>query len=350
MKIVIVDDNPVNVVVVRSLVKQLPDCESIEFTDPMLAVDWCLVNEPDLVVVDYMMPVLDGLAFIKMFRAYPGKEEIPILMVTASHESAIRYEALSVGANDFLTKPIDRTEFLARSRNMLALRKGQVALAYRAELLSEGVYQANHSLAEVEHDTMLRIAQWAERRDPYFGNHIERVCHYARQIARMLRLPRADQDAVFRAAALHDVGKLFMSHDLALFPGVLSEEQRVVMQKHTVDGFEMLRTSPSKNLQMAALIAQSHHEKFDGTGYPHGLAGQAIPLMGRIVAVADVFDALTSERAYRPAVSMDEALQYLFTQVGQHFDADCVSAFAEDWRVVVDIRERFEDAPVQAAG
>lgn len=343
MKIVIIDDNPVNVVVVKSLVKQLPDCESVEFTDPLHAIDWCLVNDPDLVVVDYMMPALDGLAFIKMFRAYPGKEEIPVLMVTASHESAVRYEALTVGANDFLTKPIDRTEFLARSRNMLALRKGQVALAYRAEVLAEDVYQATHSSAEIERDTMSRMARWAERGDPFLGRHIERVCHYARCIARKLRLPAADQKALFEAAALHDVGKLFMPEALRAHPGVFSPEQRAAMQRHTVDGYEMLRTSPSQNLRLGALIAQSHHERFDGSGYPQGLAGAEIPLVGRIVAVADVFDALTSDRAHRPARSMDEALAHLQAHAGSHFDPDCVAAFAQEWDAVLDIRERFGD-------
>ena len=343
MKIVIVDDNQVNVVVVRSLVKQLPDCESVEFTDPMQAVDWCLVNDPDLVVVDYMMPVLDGLAFIKMFRAYPGKEEIPILMVTASHESAVRYEALTVGANDFLTKPIDRTEFLARSRNMLALRKAQVALAYKAEVLAEDVYQATHSLSALERDTIFRMAQWAEKHDPSMGKHLERVCHYTRQIARKLQLPVDEQEALFEAAALHDVGKLLMPPELVQYTGEYSPEQRLAMQQHTVKGFEMFHTSPSKSLQLGALIAEGHHEKFDGSGYPNGLAGQAIPLAARIVAVADVFDAMTHERPYRPAVSMDEALEYLYTQVGKHFDPDCVAAFAEDWKEISSIAERFSD-------
>lgn len=343
MKIVIIDDNQVNVVVVRSLVKQLTDCEAIEFTDPMQAVDWCLINDPDLVVVGYMMPVLDGLAFIKMFRAYPGKEEIPILMVTASHESAVRYEALTVGANDFLTKPIDRTEFLARSRNMLALRKAQVALAYRAEVLAENVYQANHSLSALERDTMFRMASWAERHDPFLGKHVDRVCHYTRQIARKLQLPQDEQETLFEAAALHDVGKLLLPPELVQFSGVYSDEQRLAMQQHTVKGFEMFHTSPSKSLQLGALIAEGHHEKFDGSGYPNGLAGQAIPLAARIVAVADVFDAMTSERPYRPAVSLNEALEYLYTQVGTHFDPDCVTAFAEDWKEIEAISERFAD-------
>jgi response regulator RpfG family c-di-GMP phosphodiesterase len=136
-----------------------------------------------------------------------------------------------------------------------------------------------------------------------------------------------------------------MLPELLQYRGQYSPEQRLAMQQHTVQGFEMFRTSPSKSLQLGALIAQSHHEKFDGSGYPNGLAGQAIPLAARMVAVADVFDAMTSERPYRPAASMDEALEYLYTQVGQHFDPDCVAAFADDWREICAIADRFSDNP-----
>jgi putative two-component system response regulator len=312
----------------------------------MLAIDWCLGNEPDLLVIDYMMPMLDGLAFIKMFRAFPGKEEIPVLMVTASHESAVRYEALTVGANDFLTKPIDRTEFLARARNMLALRKGQLELSYRAELLAEEVYQATRSLALIERDTIFRMARWAEQRDPFLGQHIERVSHYAKLTARKLGLPDKQQELIFEAAALHDIGKTSMSEALALHRGEFSAEQRTQMQQHALRGYEMLRSSPSSSLQLAAVIAHGHHEKVDGSGYPQGLTGPDIALEARIVAVADVFDALTSERPYRAALSMDDALHHLYTHVGSHFDADCVAAFAADWDAVLDIRERFPDPPV----
>lgn len=345
MKVVVVDDNAVNVAVLRAMVRGLPDCEGVEFTDPAAGLAWCQNHVSDLIVVDYMMPGLDGLGFLKAFREIPGCGDVPVLMVTASHEADVRYSALNQGANDFLTKPVDRVEFMARARNMLALRRSQRALADRASWLADEVKKATAVIADRELDTILRLSRAAEYRDPETGAHVLRMAHYARLIGGQLQLPDADLEMLFHAAPMHDVGKVGTPDHILLKPGRLDAGEMAIMRKHAAIGFEILRDSPSPCLQLAAVIAHSHHEKFDGSGYPAGLAGEAIPLVGRIVAVADVFDALTSERPYKKAWPVQEARDYLLAQAGLHFDPACVHAFLACWDDVLLIRQQHQDDP-----
>lgn len=345
MNVVVVDDNAVNVAVLRALVRQLPDCQGIDFTEALAGLEWCRSHVADLVVVDYMMPGLDGLGFLKVFRDIPGCSDVPVLMVTASHETEVRYGALNGGVNDFLTKPIDRVEFLARARNMLALRRSQRALADRAAWLADEVKKATAVIASRELDTILRLSRAAEYRDPETGAHVLRMAHYTRLIGRELGLPDGEQETLFHAAPMHDVGKVGTPDHILLKPGPLDPAETAIMRQHAAIGFEILRDSPSPYLQLAAVIAYSHHEKFDGSGYPRGLAGQAVPLPGRIVAVADVFDALTSVRPYKKAWQVDEARAFLQAQSGRHFDPDCVRAFLSCWDEVLRIRERHQDEP-----
>ncbi len=343
MKIVIVDDNPMNVALLRHMVRDLDDCEAVTFTSSADGVVWCATNLPDLVIVDYMMPPPDGLAFIEAFRAMEGREDIPLLMITASSENEVRYQALSHGANDFLTKPIDRNEFLARARNMLALRRSQRALADRAEWLAGEVRKATADIVERERETVVRLSRAAEYRDPETGAHILRMAKYSELIARQLGLPPDQQTLLLQAAPMHDVGKVGTPDHILLKPGRLDADELVVMRQHALIGYEILAGSESPLLQAAALIARTHHEKFDGSGYPDGLKGEEIPLFGRIVAVADVFDALTSERPYKKAWTLEAAVDFLQQQRGLHFDPACIDAFLSDWDGVLAIRNRYRD-------
>lgn len=343
MQIVIVDDNRINVALLKVLARQLSDRPAVEFTDPVAALDWCLSHEFDLLLIDYMMPDLDGLAFIARLRAQPDKAEVPVLMVTASHEAEVRYEALRRGANDFLTKPVDRIEFLARSRNMLALRRSQKALADRAAWLAEEVTKATRGIVEREYDTILRLSRAAEYRDPETGSHLARMARYSLLIARELGMPPEGQDMLMRAAPMHDIGKVGIPDAILLKPGQLDPDEWATMHEHAAIGYQILRDSPSPLLQMAAVIAHSHHEKYDGSGYPQGLSGEAIPLVGRIVAVADVLDALTSRRPYKAAWSFDAALAHLRAQSGAHFDPRCVAALVQRWPEVLAIHAEYRE-------
>jgi putative two-component system response regulator len=345
VKAVLIDDSTVNVTLLRVLARQVPDCDTVEFTDPHLALQWCQANDHDLIVMDYMMPGLDGLALIKALRQSPRSLEVPILMLTASHDDEVRYEALSRGANDFLTKPVDRLEFLARVRNLLALRRAQRELADEAERLKAEVDRATKEVIERENDTIFRLSRAAEYRDPETGAHVLRMAHYSRLIAQRLGLPDVFSELLFHAAPMHDIGKVGTPDNILLKPGKLTDDEMVIMRQHAEIGHEILRDSPSPVLQMAAIIALSHHERFDGSGYPQSLIGDDIPLAGRIVAVADVFDALTSERPYKRAWPVEEAMSYMREQGGKHFDPKCVEAFFEDMPEVLRIRQAFADEP-----
>ena len=343
MKIAIIEDTPVNLLVMQSMIKRLGDHDCQVFVEPELGLTWCIENVPDLVIVDYMMPRMDGLEFIRRCRAVESMADVPILMVTAAADKEVLYAALDCGATDFLTKPIDKHEFNPRVRNMLKLRASAIANRDRAQELALEVTKATEEIYHREQETVMRLAKAAEFRDPETGSHILRMAHYSALIGRELGMDADDLDRLLSAAPMHDIGKLGTPDHVLLKPGRLSPEEQVVMRQHAQNGYEILKNSASPMLQMAALIALNHHEKYDGSGYPNGKAGGDIPLVGRIVAVADVFDALTSIRPYKPAWSLETARQYLLDGRGKHFDPVCVEVFLSQWDQIMMIREEFAD-------
>ncbi|MBU3695913.1 HD domain-containing phosphohydrolase [Dechloromonas sp.] len=346
--VLIIDDSDINQTLIKALVLKLGDCQPVLFDNPVKALEWCHDNVPDLVIVDYMMPEMDGLKFIAAFRGLHGRNELPVLMITASDQRDIRYDALLGGANDFLTKPIDRVEFSARARNMLNLRQGQKYMANHVQELEVRVQERTREIRNREKELIFRISRAAEFRDPETGAHIQRMAHFSAVIARGLDLDAKTQQLILEAAPMHDVGKIGIPDYILLKPGKLTHEEFEVMKNHAALGYELLKSSGSEILQAGAEIALSHHEKYDGSGYPKGLAGTKIPLLGRIVAVADVFDALTSERPYKRAWALDAACKFLEDSRGAHFDPLCVEAFLAGWEDVLEIRQSFQDEDVPA--
>jgi putative two-component system response regulator len=255
----------------------------------------------------------------------------------------VRYRALRLGAIDFLNKPLDGPEFLARVKNMLDLRASQKLVAARAEWLASEVEKATREILARERETLFCLGRAAEYRDPETGAHILRMAHYSRLIAERLGLSTDEQQLILSAAPMHDIGKLGTPDNILLKPGRLTPEEFEIMKQHAVIGYRILKDSSSRVLQAGAEIAHTHHEKFDGSGYPNGLRGEAIPLHGRIVAVADVFDALTSERPYKKAWEVERALEFLREGSGTHFDPRCVDAFVRDFDEVLAIRARYQD-------
>ncbi|TAH11730.1 MAG: response regulator [Curvibacter sp.] len=341
--VLIVDDTEVNLVLFGALVKKLGNCEAHTFLHPLKALEWAATHGVDLVIVDYMMPDIDGLQFIAKFRAIGGCASTPLLMITANDRKDVRYRALDAGANDFLTKPVDKVEFLARSKNMLVVSEANKHLAQRASWLADEVRKATAKIVDRERDTVFRLCKAAEYRDPETGAHIQRMAHFSKVIAAGLGMSLEQQELLLEAAPMHDIGKVGISDNILLKPGRLDEAEFEIMKQHASFGYELLKGSASSVLQAGADIALGHHEKYDGSGYPSGLKGEEIPIFCRIVAVADVFDALTSERPYKKAWTVEEAIDFLVAGSGKHFDPDCVNAFLAAWEEVEAIRDRYQE-------
>jgi two-component system response regulator RpfG len=312
------------------------------------AVVWATRHIADLVLVDYMMPEMDGIEFVKRLRALPGYEHVPIVMVTVHDDRKVRYAALDAGITDFLTKPVDARECLARCRNLLTLRRQQLALEDRRRLLEHMVEDATREVREREKETLLRLARAGEFRDEETGYHLIRMSRYSRLIAHALSLGDDEVETVELAAPLHDIGKIGIPDGILLKPAKLDDGEWDVMRRHPVIGHEILKGSASKYVRMGALIALGHHEKYDGSGYPNGLVGDHIPLCARIVAIADVYDALTSVRPYKSAWTSERAFEYVAAQAGRHFDPRLADAFAGMKKAVLQIQNEWRDATTAA--
>lgn len=348
--VVLVDDDPLSLALLTEVVSSLPGTVVVPFARAEEAAAWCTAHEPDLVVTDQQMPGMSGTDLVRVLRDRPALRDVPILMVTTVDAPATRREALLLGANDYILKPLDAVEVTARIRNMLALRRSARALAEHAATLEAEVRRATAAIAEREHEAIVRLARAAEFRDWETGAHIIRVAWYCRLVARELGLPTAEQDTLFRAAPMHDVGKIGVPDYILLKPSGLDDIEFNIMKQHTVIGHRILADSESQLLRLAAAVALSHHERWDGSGYPDGRVGESIPLVGRIVGVADTFDALTSERPYKSEWPTGLAIEYLRQNSGRKFDPDCVEAFLRVTREVAEIRDSFPDTHGKTSG
>jgi len=347
--VIVVDDQSTSRAILEQVVRSLDERVMVEgFVRPIDAVVWATRHVADLVLVDYMMPEMDGIEFVKRLRALPGYEHVPIMMVTVQDDRAVRYSALDAGITDFLTKPVDARECLARCRNLLMLRRQHLALEDRRRLLEGMVEEATREIRDREKETLLRLARAGEFRDEETGYHLLRMARYSRLIANTLGLERGEAESFELAAPLHDIGKIGISDQILLKPGKLDEAEWIVMQRHPVIGHEILKGSASKYVRMGALIALGHHEKYDGSGYPNGLEGDHIALCARVVAVADVYDALTSIRPYKKAWTSEDAFEYLRTQRSKHFDPQLVNAFLGKREEVLRIQHEWRDPPIEA--
>jgi two-component system, response regulator RpfG len=352
--VLIIDDEFTSRVILQKIVLGIQRDIVVEsFASPVAAMEWIKGNQPDLVIVDYMMSEMSGLEVVQYIRQIPHLIDVPIVVVTANEDRDIRYQALEQGATDFILKPIDPYECHARCRNLLSLRRHQRIVMERAQSLEQAVAAATQKILAREHETLFRLAKAGEFRDTETGNHILRMAKYSRLIAEEMGLNQERCELIEYAAPMHDIGKIGIPDYILLKPGKLTLEEFEIMKKHPMIGFQILQHSPSKFLSMGSEIALGHHEKFDGSGYPLGAKADKIPLEARIVAVADVYDALTSERPYKKAWSPDDALNYLTSNKGTHFDPECVDAFISQFRKITLIQQQLQDfpdaVPLQAA-
>ncbi|MBI3129490.1 MAG: response regulator [Candidatus Tectomicrobia bacterium] len=295
----------------------------------------------DLVLLDVRMPRMDGFEVARQIRADPAFLDLPIIMVTVLGNKDDRLRAVEAGANDFISKPVDLVELHVRTRSLLKLKEARDQLRRRHDELEIAVTDRTRSLRsaldevataqrdtyEAHLETIRRLAVVAEYKDPDTAQHIQRVREYAFLLAQGMGLPPGEVEMIQHAAPMHDVGKIIVPETILLKPEKLTHEEWKVMQQHTVAGGSILGGSSSKLLQMGEIIALSHHEKWDGSGYPKGISERDIPAAGRIIAVADVFDALTSERPYKKAYSFQETLDIMQAEADVHFDPAVLGIF-----------------------
>jgi len=343
-KVLIVDDESTGRTILSKIIQQVEDDIGVEaFDNPQEALNWLDDNHPDLIITDYRMPEMNGIEFIKKIRERPGMQDIPIVVITVVSEKSVRYDALEAGATAFLTRPIDQIECRTSCHNLLKLHEQQSIIQDRADWLARQVEVATQQVVSREKETLLRLAKAGEYRDEETGNHVVRMAKYSRQIAETLGLSETECDEIEYAAPMHDIGKIGIHDDVLLKPGKFVQQEWLTMQQHTTIGHAILSNSQSRYIQTGSIIALNHHEKFDGTGYPHGIAGTDIPLVARIVAVADVYDALVSQRPYKQPWSESDAQDYLEKHAGTQFDPICVEAFFERIETIKSICANFSD-------
>ena len=326
-RILILDDEAANVEFLRHVLHPEGYAELIERTDPGETLESFSELRPDLIVLDLMMPGCDGFQFMEAVQEFLREDEVlPILVATADTSAETRRRALSVGASDFLTKPLSPADVRLRVRNLLDTRLLHEELRRHNERLEEHVGERTQELEQVRLEILARLARAAEYRDDDTGQHTQRVGRISARLAEILGCPSDRIELIRRAAPLHDVGKIGVPDAILLKDGPLTMEERAIMERHVLIGADILGGSSVALLRLAEEIALAHHERWDGDGYPAGLAEDAIPESGRIVAVADVFDSLTHSRPYKRAWTVREALTELEACSGTQFDPAVVEA------------------------
>lgn len=317
------------------------------------AMDLAQGSSPDVILLDINMPGMDGFRVLEYLKSDGQTRFVPVVMVTGQGDVSHRIRALELGADDFLTKPVDCMELRARVRSLVKVkayhdhmvdhqRELEREVEERTKALrhaKERLHEAHVNLKHASLTTIYHLSRAAEYKDEDTGEHIRRMSNYAAAIARQMNLGERVVEGILYAAPMHDIGKLGVPDRVLLKPGKLDREEWELMKQHTVIGASILEGGKTEFIRLASVIALTHHEKWDGSGYPRGLAGKKIPLAGRITAVADVFDALTSKRPYKEAMTFEKAMEIIKGESGSHFDPEVVEAFLSIEDIIVQIKE-----------
>jgi putative two-component system response regulator len=334
MRILLIDDSKSSLVALQQAIAGF--AAQIEaFSDPVEAIRRAQEAHFDLVVTDFMMPRINGLAVIKKLRKLQGQSDLPAIVVTSQTDQDLHLAVLGATATDILTKPFDPQELQARVKNLLSVRQAQKDLQSENVSLKETAVAAEQRSKAYSQEIVWCLARAMGSRDGSTGNHVERVAMIARLIAEGFGLADDVCDLIFLAAPLHDIGKIGIPDRILQKPGKLDPDEIARMREHVSIGVEILSDSTAPVAVLARSIIGGHHEKWDGSGYPYGVKGTAIPIEARIVAVADVLDALCSERPYKRAWSPEAAYQEIIDFSGRHFDPACVEALQRKWTEVI---------------
>ncbi len=364
-KIMIVDDEPINITVTRKYLSLAGYENFVTTMDSREAMPLVNAQQPDVILLDIMMPHVSGLDILAALRADPRWADLPIIILTASTDSRTKGQALELGATEFLTKPIDLSDLTTRVQSVLMVKQQRDFIHTRSHEFEAELLRRTAALAHSRLEVIHCLARAAEFRDDVTGQHVFRVGRYARLIADELGWKGECLNILEQAAQLHDIGKIGIPDSILLKPGKLTPQEFEIMQKHTEYGKQITQTLPDHELNalvghvktgsrlleakdspilaLAAIISLSHHEKWNGSGYPQGLAGEDIPIEGRITAVADVFDALSSKRPYKSALPLDECFKILEDGRATHFDPRVLDAFLRRREQVVELQSQYSD-------
>lgn len=351
--ILVVDDEPDNLLILSALLKEAGYLAVTTIVDPFEALPRFKQGAFDLVMLDIMMPRLDGFAVMAQMMAMGPTWECPILVLTARQDEKTRLRALSEGARDFLSKPFLAEEMLCRVGNLLQMHLAKRQLALLNHSLEATVVartwqleERNRQLTQSQLEVLNRLGLAAEFRDNETGLHVVRMSGYAQRIGLALGLGEEASTLLLHCAPMHDIGKVGIPDAILLKPGKLDAQEWKIMRRHSEIGAKILANATSPWLETSRVIALSHHERWDGTGYPQGLHAEQIPLFARIVSVADVFDALTSSRPYKPAWSVQQAVSAIQEGSGTQFDPRIVAIFIDLLPDLIAIKDQFQDGDI----
>lgn len=341
-KIMVVDDEPANLKLLqKTLSGHGYDCLSL-ISDSREVVKRYTLDRPDLILLDLNMPHLDGFEVMSQLENLDDPLLPPIVVLTAQTGKDFVLRALSLGARDFISKPFDRTELLMRVRNLLDAQLAHRLIHDQKAELEQMVRWRTEELEATRLEVVRRLGMASEYRDEETGNHIVRMSRICAAVARGAGWDEERCLLILHASPMHDLGKIGIPDAVLLKPGKLDPAEWKIMKSHAQIGADLLAGNDSSLMKMSREIALTHHEKWDGSGYPNGLSGQDIPESGRIAALADVFDALTSERPYKKAWSIDKALNLIEEQRGQHFDPQLVDVFFKELDQILEIKREGE--------
>lgn len=342
-KILVIDDEAVNVAILEELLDMNGFTDVNGISDPVKAVELYENKEFDVVLLDINMPVLNGFEVMEKFEEINKENPPPVIVLTALHDNDTRMHALNGGASDFVTKPFQPDEIISRVKNLLELHCAKKSLFNLNKELEKRVEQRTHDFIQSQKEALRSLGAAAEYRDMDTASHTIRVGWYSRILGEKIGISGNDLEILFQAAPMHDIGKVGIPDSILLKQGKLTPDEWSVMQSHCVIGARILENHTSPLMIAAKEIAQSHHEKWDGSGYPENLKGNDIPINSRIVIIADIFDALTIERPYKKEWPVDKAVEYIKSESGQFFEPELIKVFDDVLPEFLKIREKFND-------
>ncbi|PCJ40807.1 MAG: two-component system response regulator [SAR86 cluster bacterium] len=342
-QIFIVDDEPVNLKLIERILKTEGYTALTTITEPHRVVEEFLNVRPQLIMLDINMPGLNGFEVIQQLQNIDNVELPPIVFLTAQNDHSYRTKAFECGVLDFICKPFNRLELLSRVKNLLALESAHHELSARNNSLEAAVEKRTEDLRKTQVQVVQKLGRAAEFRDNETGAHLLRMSNISALIAKHFNFNDEEVQNILYASPMHDVGKIAIPDHILLKPGKFEPEEWEIMKTHTTLGYDILNSDESALLRLASEIALYHHEKWNGTGYPYQLAEEYIPISCRIVAVADVFDALTSKRPYKKAWSVQDAHEFINEQSNQHFDPKIIKIFNKVFPQIIEIRDRYLD-------